>query len=96
MLLLYANVNMDEYDDAPRYENNLVSVLSDMRKLHEISTSLISENHINQLYNDIVGAAVTLLGSDMGSLQLLIPERDELLLLASRGFAPVQPVSGNG
>jgi len=79
---------MDEYDDAPRYENNLVSVLSDMRKLHEISTSLISENDINQLYNDIVGAAVTLLGSDMGSMQLLIPERDELLLLASRGFAP--------
>jgi hypothetical protein len=61
----------------------------DALKLQEISTSLIREGNLDALYGRILDAAIWLLAADMGSIQVLCPERSELQLLDCRGFHPV-------
>src|SRR5215471_13563758 len=56
--------------------------------LHEISTLLIQEGNLDALYNRILDAAMSLMSSDMASMQLLDPERNQLRLLAWKGFHP--------
>jgi len=69
-------------------ENELTTELADMRRLQQISTKLMLENKVDQLYQDILDAAIILLRSDMGSMQVLLPEKNELLLLVQKGFHP--------
>jgi PAS domain S-box-containing protein len=64
----------------------------DILQLHEISTSLIQEGNLDSLYNRIVDAATGLMSSDMASMQLLDPQRDQLRLLAWKGFHPQSAV----
>jgi len=75
-----------EKRNAPQHEHRLATALSGVKKLQEISTRLVTENNINQLYNDILDAAVNLMEADMGSIQLFVPESDELVLLAHKGL----------
>jgi PAS domain S-box-containing protein len=58
-------------------------------QLQEVSTTLIREGNLDALYGRILDAAISLLSADMGSMQVLCPERSELRLLACRGFHPV-------
>lgn len=58
----------------------------DILQLHEVSTLLIQEGNLESLYNRIVDAAMSLMSSDMASIQSLDPERNYLRLLASKGF----------
>src|SRR5215472_6206270 len=60
----------------------------DILQLHEISTLLIQEGNLDSLYNRILDAAMSLMSSDMASIQLLDPERNQLRLLAWKGFHP--------
>jgi PAS domain S-box-containing protein len=60
----------------------------DILPLHEISTLLIQEGNLDSLYNRIVDAATGLMSSDMASMQLLDPQRDQLRLLSWKGFHP--------
>jgi PAS domain S-box-containing protein len=60
----------------------------DALKLQEISTALVREGNLEALYRRILDAAISLLSADMGSIQILSPERGELRLLAHRGFHP--------
>ena len=60
----------------------------DIFQLHEISTLLIQEGNLDSLYNHIIDAAMSLMWSDMASMQLLDPERHQLRLLAWKGFHP--------
>ncbi|WP_134087745.1 ATP-binding protein [Olivibacter sp. XZL3] len=69
--------------------NELATQLADMRKLQAISAKLIVENNVDKLYQEILDAAIDLLRSDMGSMQILFPERNELALLAEKGFHPL-------
>ena len=55
-------------------------------RLQEISTLLIQEGNLDALYERVLDAAVYLMRADVGSMQKYDPERDELRLLASRGF----------
>jgi PAS domain S-box-containing protein len=57
-------------------------------QLQEISTTLIREGNLDALYRRILDAAISLMSADMGSIQVLSPERSELRLLAYRGFHP--------
>lgn len=67
---------------------------SDIDLLHSISVALIGENDRFELYGRIVEAAVTITGSQFGTMQLLCPARDpsghggQLQLLAHRGLPP--------
>src|SRR5215813_3269670 len=58
------------------------------RRLQEISTLLIQEGNLDALYERVLDAATSLMSADMGSIQKYDPERDQLRLLASRGFIP--------
>ena len=55
-------------------------------RLQEISTLLIQEGNLDVLYERVLDAAVYLMRADVGSMQKYDPERNELRLLASRGF----------
>lgn len=60
----------------------------DILQLHAISTLLIQEGDLKALYDCILDAAVILMSSDMASMQSLDPERNQLRLLAWKGFHP--------
>ena len=57
-------------------------------RFQEISALLIQERNVDLLYLRILDAAVDLMSSDMASIQLFHPERNELRLLAWKGFHP--------
>jgi len=57
-------------------------------QLQKISTSLIPEGNVDALYESILDAAISLTSADMGSMQVFLPQRDELRLLVNRGFHP--------
>lgn len=68
-------------------EANLTAELAAVKKLQDISSRLIHENDINAIYEQVVDAAMALLGSDTGSMQMLNTETNQLALLVARGFA---------
>lgn len=68
--------------------------LSDIELVHSISVALIGEQDRFELYGKIVDAAISITGSQFGTMQLLMPAGDasghggELKLLCSRGLPP--------
>jgi PAS domain S-box-containing protein len=87
-LLAFATLGAAMTDQAS--ERRQVADRSDNAlQLQEISTTLIREGNLDALYGRFLDAAISLLSADMGSMQVLCPERSELRLLACRGFHPV-------
>lgn len=70
----------------PSTEDGLGS--DEVLRLQETSISLIREGDVHALYERVLDAAISVLSADMGSMQMLAPERGELRLLAWRGFHP--------
>jgi PAS domain S-box-containing protein len=71
---------------------DLVKGLDGNLQLHEISTLLIQEGNLDALYHRILDAAMIVMSSDMASVQLLDPERNQLQLLTWKGFHPQSAV----
>jgi PAS domain S-box-containing protein len=71
-----------------RSEEQLAIELADTQQLQHISSQLICEDDINALYQQILDAAIAIMCADMGSVQMLDPDTNELQLLAWQGFAP--------
>ncbi len=72
-------------------QQELAMQVADLEQLQKISTELIQEESVKDLYETIADAAVVIMHSDFASMQMLYPERGqsgELLLLAFRGFTP--------
>ena len=69
-------------------EAKLTDELAVMTQLQQISSQLIQDNNITTLYEKVLDAAIFIMRSDMGSMQMLDPEKQELLLLSWRGFDP--------
>jgi PAS domain S-box-containing protein len=67
-------------------ERKLASQLAATQRLQEISTQLLGEENIEDLYQKIVDAASSIMHADSASLQVFIAARGQLRLLASRGF----------
>lgn len=67
---------------------DLARDLADTQQLQRISTWLIQEGDLDGLYKQILDAAIAVMRSNMGSMQMLYPERNELRLLAWKGFDP--------
>src|SRR6185437_12092386 len=67
-------------------EERLQMELAATRQLAEISVKLVEEGNCDALYEKVVDAAMGIMRSDMGSMQMLDPERGELRLLTSKGF----------
>ncbi|WP_395606495.1 ATP-binding protein [Pseudomonas sp. B22129] len=70
------------------------TALSDIEFLHRISLDLIGEQDLEALYAKIVDAAVSITGSQFGTMQMLCPQGHasghdgELQLLCSHGLPP--------
>jgi len=69
-------------------EARLAEELADMQRLQHISSQLLREGQISSMYEQVLDAAITLMRAEFGSLQMLVPEKNELLLLTSKGFDP--------
>jgi PAS domain S-box-containing protein len=68
-------------------EERLARELEDAKLLQAVSSHLIGEGSAQALYEKILDAAVALLRSDMGTMQMVDPARGGLRLLAWRGFS---------
>lgn len=77
--------------------------LADAQRLQDISSELIPSGKAAALYDKILAAAIAIMRSDFGSMQMLDAQRGELQLLSFRGFSPesakfwewVRPASGS-
>jgi two-component sensor histidine kinase len=69
------------------HQKQVATELADMRRLQEISSRLIQE-HNGGLYDGILDAAISLLRSDMATMQMFDPTKSQLRLLGARGFDP--------
>jgi PAS domain S-box-containing protein len=67
-------------------EERLAADLADTKLLQTISSQLIQEDNLETIYQELLQAATAVMHSQMASLQILFPETDALLLLASKGF----------
>lgn len=62
--------------------------LDSAKHLQSLSSRLIEDDDPDALYEHILDAAMALMHSEMASMQLFVPDRNELRLLAWRGFHP--------
>ncbi len=69
-------------------EARLALELADAKQLQFISSQLLQEENINTLYEQILDAAIAIMRSEMGSMQMLHPDSNQLQLLAWKGFDP--------
>ncbi len=69
-------------------ETTVAANLKDTQLLRDLSAQLTSEANIQVLYDEILNAAIALMGADGGSLQTLDEARQELVLLTAQGFDP--------
>jgi len=60
--------------------------LRDTRLLHALAARLIGSDGGSAIYNDILNAALQVVGADAGTIQLLDPTRQTLSLLVAQGF----------
>jgi PAS domain S-box-containing protein len=73
-------------DQVPKRGAGAAEESDDTLQLHEISTLLIQEGSLHALYDRILEVAISLMATDIGSVQLFDPERGGLRLLAWTGF----------
>jgi PAS domain S-box-containing protein len=71
-----------------RHQAQLEAELADTQRLQEISATLIQEDNAELLYGKILEAAISMLGADMGCMQMADEQEDALRILACRGLSP--------
>jgi PAS domain S-box-containing protein len=69
-------------------EEALARELAATQHLQQISTQMIQEGHPGPLYEQILDAAMAVMGSQMASIQTVDKSQGALRLLAFRGFSP--------
>jgi PAS domain S-box-containing protein len=67
-------------------QDRLAVELAAAERLHAISTRLIQEGDTDQLYERILDAALSIMKSDMASMQIVDEKENALRLLTWRGF----------
>ncbi len=67
-------------------ELQLTGELEAMVRLHELVTRLLGYTDLRTALEEVLSAAITLLGADMGNIQLLNPQNNSLEIVAHRGF----------
>jgi len=75
-----------DISDRKQAEATIEADLRDTQLLHDLSTRLTVETDIQVLYDEIVTTAIALLQADAGTIQILDPATQDLLLLASQGM----------
>jgi two-component sensor histidine kinase len=75
-------------DELREMTEQLARELEDSKRLQEVSSLLVGKDSGDRLFEEIVDAAMTIMRSDFGSIQVADPEREELRLIAWRNFHP--------
>lgn len=75
-------------DDLQAAEACLVTELAAMTRLHAIATRFVRDGDLPALLEEVVEAAVSVVGADMASIRLRDPLTGELKLATQRGFGP--------
>ncbi|WP_159799168.1 GAF domain-containing protein [Flavobacterium sp. MK4S-17] len=63
-------------------------LLQELKDTKYLQDRLINTSNINTIFSDILDAAIAIMKSDMGSLQLYVSEKEVLELLTWKGFHP--------
>jgi PAS domain S-box-containing protein len=66
--------------------DRLTAELRGMVRLHELSARLVQRGNLQSLLPEVVDAAISITGADMGNLQLVDPVTGALQIEAQRGF----------
>jgi GAF domain-containing protein len=69
-------------------QERLAMDLADTKQLQAVSAQLIQEDKIEAMYEQLLNAASAIMHSDVATMQVLMPERNELLLFAYKGIPP--------
>jgi len=69
-------------------EERLAADLAETKLLQAISSQLIQEDNVRAIYEQLLNAATAIMHSEMATMQILVPEKNALLLLAFKGFDP--------
>jgi signal transduction histidine kinase/DNA-binding response OmpR family regulator len=67
-------------------EQRLAAELAAMRRLHELTARLLTAPDLRTALDEVLDAALTMHGADLGSVQLYDPQAQALALVAQRGF----------
>jgi len=70
------------------YSEQLASEVAALDRLRRTQDNLWQIHGLEAGLNELLGAGITLLGADMGNIQLLNPQRQVLEIVAHRGFGP--------
>ena len=84
--LLWIGGIAEDITERKQAEATLTADLKDTQMLRDLSARLATEDDIQVLYDKIIAAAITLMRSDAGTIQILESETQDLLLLASQGL----------
>lgn len=86
-----AAIDITERTEAERRleesQERLEAELEATRRVHEVSTQVITERDGDVLYESVLDTAVDLLDADFGTIQRLDPSTRELDVVAHRGFS---------
>lgn len=77
----------DELSDVRAAEAVLSDDLRITKILHDLGARLVSEDNLQTIYEEILSAAIEITRSKAGTVQMLDPETDELVVIAKRGFS---------
>jgi len=58
----------------------------DIVRLHEVSTRLLATSDLQRIFEEVLDAAISLLGADFGNIRLYDLESQSLKIVAHRGF----------
>jgi PAS domain S-box-containing protein len=67
-------------------QQQLASEVDAMRRLHELVNRLLGCNDLQTALEEVLDAAIALLGAEMGNVQLFDPQTRKLRIVAHRGF----------
>ena len=73
-------------EDLERTKDRLDKEVEAMKRLHQISLGSIKGDELTPLLEDIVDAAIFIMGADKGNIQLLDSTTGKLHIIAHRGF----------
>jgi PAS domain S-box-containing protein len=71
-----------------RFEQTLEADLRDTSLLRDLALRVVNDNDQKSAFEDILDAAIAMVGAQAGTIQLLDAVRGELTLAVTRGFAP--------
>lgn len=69
-------------------EQQLAKDLADAQQLQQVSNALIEAENTDLLYEKILDAAKAIMQSDMASIQMFVPEKNALKLIAHKNLHP--------